>query len=508
LFDVIQTHYQALLDALFVSPRDTSGFSAAVKQLQDHFRAIMATDVTDKVSPAIALYRIERNVFRDYFRPTAATDFKFSFFSSKSSPAGDGPKISFRAVVKKRREQLDFLDDLRAGPHPPAKAETVMPAADVGWRQQEPAAAQPDPPRLHDNASWQLWARKMWDTAEMSKPVLGRPGVLTGKLDDICHFISSYFRAFTAHVPYDLAEGSGEANYLTRAYPRAITGGLVHDCNVYAVRWIFMLGRLFAPPTMPPEISKPRIFVIEMPAHVGVMIRFSVRISGEVVIAINNQDVAVTSILASVSDSEAAEEVVKGMYPGLKTAIAIRELKANPTNATALWNEIAKLSDKKLKLPYDDPSEPFLDYLRFNAQNAAIANDLAEKLGERWRSMQQTLDAAKAPDKRRAAVKQELKAYRIAIGPLFEEKSKDFDAKTIPLAATIKSELDKHLDKVPKSAIVVEAGSLTPGWKFTQARYLAELTRIETLRDISASDLATVDPDKFFPQDSFPPDMP
>jgi len=502
LFDVIETHCQALLDGLFVKPRDTSGFSAAVKQLADHVQVTTATDVSDKTPPAIALYRIERDLFRDYFTSAAASDFRFSFYSRKSSPvAGQGPEISFHSVIRKRHEQLIFLDDLRAGPHPAARSGAGVPRPSIGWQQQELPPAQPEPPKLHDNASWQAWARNMWDTAEVSKPVLRRPNVFPGKLEDICNFVSRYFHAFTVHVPYDLAEGSREANYLTRTYPRAITGCLVHDCVVYAIRWVFILGRLFASPSMPREMSKPRIAIIEMPSHVGVMIRASLQVSGDVLIAANNQDFEVSEINKSLSDSDAAEEVAKGMYPGLTTAIAIREIKANPTDATALWNEIAKLSDKKLKLPYDDPSEPFLNYLLFNAQDAAIAKQLADELGRLWRDMQQKLDAIKDPAKRRGAIAKELAAYRAAIEPLFTAAEKAFNTNVVPLIGVIRRDLDANLDRIPKDAEVVEVQDGT-GWKRAKDAYQRELQNAD-----KSLDLSRVDPGDFFPDDGFPPDV-
>jgi len=378
-----------------------------------------------------------------------------------------------------------------------------VPRPSISWQQQELPSAQPDPPKLHDNASWQAWARKMWDTAEISKPVLGWPDVFPGKLEDICNFVSRYFHAFTIHVPYDLAEGSREANYLTRIYPRAITGCLVHDCVVYAIRWIFILGRLFASPSMPREMSKPRIAIIEMPSHIGVMIRASLQVGGDVVIAANNQDVAVIEIDTSSGDSS-AEEVVKGMYPGLKTAIAIREIKANPTDETALWNEIAKLSDKKLKLPYDDPSEPFLNYLRFNAQDAAIAKQLADQLPELWRDMQQKLDAIKDPAKRRAAITKNLAAYRVAIEPLFVAALKAFKTNVEPLIGVIKKDLDANLDRIPKDkdVAVVETVQQLTGWQRAVVRYRAELDNAG-----KSLDLSEVAPGDFFPDDGFPPDV-
>jgi hypothetical protein len=178
-----------------------------------------------------------------YLNPTPKTDIGFRYFSSKARPVtGDGPEMSFRTAVRRRAEQNIFLKDLATISYPKL------------------------PPALHDTASWQVWLREMWDDKWRGLFTLER----IMKSNDI---VSRYFEVFTAHVPHDLLEGCKEQNYLTRSFPRTVTGALIHDCAVYAVRWIHILGRLLNPRTSPAGINRPRIFLVEMPAHVGVMVR-------------------------------------------------------------------------------------------------------------------------------------------------------------------------------------------------------------------------------------------
>ncbi len=193
------------------------------------------------------------------------------------------------------------------------------------------------------------------------------------------------------------------------------------------------------------------------------------------------------------------------MYRQLTTVIVIRKLGADPTKATALWNEIAKLSDRKLRLPYDDPSEPWMLYLNFNAQSAAIARDLAERVGDKWRAMNERLDAVKPADKRKA-VAQELKAYRADIESFLDKASKAFNKDVAPLATAITADVNDHRKKIPKDAEVIEGGTPTPGWQFPADRYRAELDRTEKVLDKSL-DLSKLDPDEFFPEDAFPTDV-
>jgi hypothetical protein len=485
LFDIVETHYQALLDDLFIAPAETSDFSAGVKQLSNHFEITTPTDVTDQTPPAIPLYRIERSRFRDYFNPVRA-EFAFKMYSRKSRPVtGQGPEIAFRLVLRKRREQLALLDDLREGAHSP-------------WEM-----PMPKPPKLHDNLSWQAWARAMWDTAEKNRPIVGsEDGIVVGKLDDICAYIGRYFQAFTAHVPFDLEEGSKQSNFLIRPYPRAITGCLTHDCVVYAIRWINILGQLFTPPSMPRELGEPRFAIVEMPSHVGVMIRASLYTGGQVLIAANNQNAVVTTIDATCDDECAAKVVAQEMYPGLKIAIAIREIKARPTDRRALWTEIAKLSDKKLTLPFDDPSEPFVHYLRFNAENAAIAKQLADQVGNLWRTMQEKLAGIPDPARRRSAAAKEIGPYRNALEPLFERAGKAFAAKVEPLRGKIKEILEANTTRIPKDAKVIETDPEVPHWQRAVDRYRRALAKAATPLDLS-----TIDPADFFPGDELPPDL-
>ncbi len=94
---------------------------------------------------------------------------------------------------------------------------------------------------------------------------------------------------------------------LIRAFPRAITGSLVHDCFVYAVRWLHKLGRLLSPGSTPLGIANPRIFLVEMPAHVGAMIRADLTFNRHVVISINNKHAEVHELDAGESNETAAE---------------------------------------------------------------------------------------------------------------------------------------------------------------------------------------------------------
>lgn len=512
MFTVMERHYQALLDGLFITGR--SDFKQAVRLLDGHLRATVATDLRFKTPLEVSLFRIDGKKFRDYFEPAGASDFAFSFYSRNSPPlTGDENPILLHSVIRKRNDQLLLLNELSPGPHsgvPPRSA------GRIGLRQSEPGPSMPDAPQIHDNVSWQNWVRRMWDTALAAKPTIGLPertetvGDQTvtlparpGKLEHICEFISRYFNTFTVHVPYDLAEGCTERNYLTRAYPRAITGCLTHDCVVYAARWIFMLGRLFASRGAPEVLGNPRISLVEMPAHVGVMIRAQLSTVGrDVLIAAHNQDAVAKELAANADDETALEEVAIEMYPGLRTPVVKRDVTANPTDATALWSQICKMTSSQLTLPFPDPSEPYVTYLTFNAERAAIGEALALRLGDRWRALEEALEALGPQGKSQTVLARELRQYVDDIEPFFTTALRQLERDVEPLFGAIDNDVEAHLDRIPKDAVIVWPDRVDPKWKTNIGRYKAALARAE-----KSVDLSEVDPERFFPEEGFPRDV-
>ncbi|HEY1248367.1 MAG TPA: hypothetical protein VGE97_05230, partial [Nitrososphaera sp.] len=53
-------------------------------------------------------------------------------------------------------------------------------------------------------------------------------------------FLETFLKDFTTHTPYNI-DDFGD-NLLTKTFPRAMTGQLIHDCGVYALRIAYMLS--------------------------------------------------------------------------------------------------------------------------------------------------------------------------------------------------------------------------------------------------------------------------
>ncbi|MBZ5553752.1 MAG: DUF4157 domain-containing protein [Acidobacteriia bacterium] len=91
----------------------------------------------------------------------------------------------------------------------------------------------------------------------------------TGKKDEaltaVIKLLEAYLRAFTTHTPYNI-DDFGD-NLLTTTFPRALTGQLIHDCGVYALRIAYMLSLLREHPDL-----KLRFRFIVFPVHIGLII--------------------------------------------------------------------------------------------------------------------------------------------------------------------------------------------------------------------------------------------
>jgi hypothetical protein len=474
LMQILWMSHQALQDDwLATASRSRLASSVLDRDWEASLRLGARTQADDDQAVA-PMFRLTPTHYRDYFNPTTATDIGFAFYTPPPHPPiGDGPEISFVRVFRRRLSQKALIKDL---------------AAESGA----------DPlPRLHDSGSWQRWIRALWD-----KPLLRR----REKIVDVLEYVSRYFEEFTAAVPHDLLEGCGEANYLTRTFPRAITGAIVHDCLVYATRWLHMLGGLFTAGATPAGIANPRLFLIDMPAHVGVMIRADIAFLGpttrHVVIAINNKTAEMhTDFVATDKDVKAAEVVVHGMYRDMKTPFVVRPLASRASDARLLWNEICGLSGSKLTLPFASAGNlSQVRYLDYNAKVAAISHDTLVILTRAWLDLGRNLDAEKAKAAAGSANRQRQAIRRYAAGVVkaVNDASDRYKRDVEHLIADIAKDLDDNKQRLGATPISTPVKALQP-WEDTLVKYYRPaLIKAETTLDISA-----IQPEHFFAIEDF-----
>jgi len=90
---------------------------------------------------------------------------------------------------------------------------------------------------LEDNDSWRQFLFAKYDA---NKAANG--GDKKKAYQETIELIRQYMSAFTVHTPDNIIDG--KLNELQIHYPRTLTGQLIHDCGVYALRTTFMLSLL------------------------------------------------------------------------------------------------------------------------------------------------------------------------------------------------------------------------------------------------------------------------
>jgi len=467
LVQITWLHYQRLLDGwLATAAKSRLSDKVIGTEWVDILRLAAITQVDD-ARALVPTFNLTAKLYRDYFDQNAASDIAYLHYTSTPPPfTGHGPDMSFTTVFRRRVEQKALIEDLR-------KESGSAPL-----------------PNLHDSASWQAWARNLWD-----KPQLRRET----KLTLILGLVGRYFNAFTVHTPHDLREGCSEKNYLTRVFPRAVTGSLVHDCFVYACRWLHILGRLLTSGSTSEGIAKARIFLIEMPAHVGVMIRGETTFNRHVLVSINNKDAQVHEIDAAETDEAGARIVVQDMYHGMKTAFVMKRVTSKPADAKALWSELCKLADKKLTLPYKDPKDPHLRYLKHNALVARIGREFTNAVRASWTTLRQSLEGAKSGGGQASAdlVRNEIRKHAAKFETAIKSATEKIDSETKPLIKEINPDLDAHKSRIPKGVLIVETA---PKALFANE---VEAYRNALKKAVQTGDVSSINPNLFFPDNDF-----
>jgi len=466
LVQIIWLHYQRLLDGWLATAAKSRLPDGVIGTEWVNILRLAAITLVDDARALVPTFNLTATLYRDYFDQKPDSDIGYLHYTSKPPPfTGHGPDMSFTTVFRRRVEQKALIEELRteSGPAPL--------------------------PNLHDSASWQAWARTVWD-----KPQLRRES----KLALVLGLVGRYFHAFTIHAPHDLREGCSEKNYLTRVFPRAVTGSLVHDCFVYACRWLHILGRLLASGSISDGIAKPRIFLIEMPAHVGVMIRGETTFNRHIVVSINNKDAQVHEFDAGETDEAGAQKVVQDMYRGMKTPYVARRLTSNPADAKALWSELCKLADKKLVLPYKDPKEPpHLRYLKHNALVARIGREFTDAVRASWAALRQSLNKAGGGQASADLVRNEIRKHTTRFESAIKSATDTIDSQTKPLIKEINADLDANKSRIPTGVLIVETAP--------KALFVNEVEAYRNMlkKALQTGDVSAINPDLFFPDNDF-----
>lgn len=120
--------------------------------------------------------------------------------------------------------------------------------------------------RLHSDDDWREFVLQKYQ--DIIDPPLTGTRRLRRKPAEALHavidLLFAYLRAFTVHARYTNVYDIGD-NYLNRDFPRALSGQLVHDCGVYALRAAYILSLVR-------NELKLRFRFVLLPAHIALVI--------------------------------------------------------------------------------------------------------------------------------------------------------------------------------------------------------------------------------------------
>ena len=252
LFTSMQLNYQVLLDeaiAELEGGKGTKGLEEAKKMLEERIKPLVFFRAGD-FSPEDVLIDATRSTFGrgggrylDVFTPKAkARSIGFTFYDTLQKE-GDEKQLALGRIWRHRHNQIELLERLYGVGKANAENATVL--KQLGGL------------RLHNNDDWRRFLIAKFEAAEQR---LGDKGKA---LSEVINLLKAYLQAFTIHTPYNIEEFGD--NYLTRSFPRALTGQLIHDCGVYALRIAYALSLI-------KDRLKLRFRFIRLPAHVGLVI--------------------------------------------------------------------------------------------------------------------------------------------------------------------------------------------------------------------------------------------
>ena len=161
-------------------------------------------------------------------------------------------ELSLERILFVRRRQIEMLELL----YGEARDKTGAVTAEAKENREIIEQSLKGTMRLHNNDDWRSFLLTKFRALE---PQVGREKAFAKVID----LLGFYLLAFTTHTPYNIEDFG--VNYLNRTFPRALTGQLIHDCGVYAIRIAYILSLVRT------ELDLEFRFV-RLPLHVGLVI--------------------------------------------------------------------------------------------------------------------------------------------------------------------------------------------------------------------------------------------
>jgi Domain of unknown function (DUF4157) len=175
-----------------------------------------------------------RPMHQDVLEPgNAARQMPFEFYTEESKQEAHELKRSVAGILELLGDQIALLkvaERTRSGP------EAVHPFKDDDSLR-----------------AWVLHLLKTPDSADDTR----RP------LERVIYYLKQYFERFTTHSDYNLSDMN--VRYINKPFPRALTGELVQDCGIYAMRIAYILS-------LAAKELDLRFYWIKLPVHMALAI--------------------------------------------------------------------------------------------------------------------------------------------------------------------------------------------------------------------------------------------
>jgi hypothetical protein len=254
--------YQLLMDdatASLGSSRNRAATDRARTVLVDRIWPALGRAYAGRSSPDVDVTRSEftpkGGVHRDFFdtsRAGLARDVKIEFYDREGG-SGFEKSLPLDRVLQIRRKQVDLLDELAGRAKDPKDPKgNVTPGSAENAR-----ILAASPLDLESAQDWRAFLVRRFQAS------LARTTSREEALTETIALLERYLSAFTVSTPYNIDEFGD--SYLSRTFPRASTGQLIHDCGVYALRVAYMLSQVR-------EQLGLRFRAIVLPVHVGLII--------------------------------------------------------------------------------------------------------------------------------------------------------------------------------------------------------------------------------------------
>ena len=259
LHAAIQRSYQVLLEEAIADLESGKGYEkleGVRRLLEDRMKPVLLDVVkmpSGKGQVELSPRDYEVDVTRSTFQgaggrhidtltddPVAAKKRSIGFtFYDPSTRAAPEKEMFIGRVFEIRREQLKFLQELYGD------SENAAIRKQLGGM------------KLHSDDDWKKFILAKF---KKNKERVNDDGEALSQVVDL---LQRYLSAFTIHTPFNI-EDFGD-NYLKRSFPRALTGQLLHDCGVYALRIAYALSLVRR------ELGL-RFRFIQLPVHIGLVI--------------------------------------------------------------------------------------------------------------------------------------------------------------------------------------------------------------------------------------------